>query len=90
MPARDPSRHTTSHYERNNATNPCDDIMSFPGMGGGLPGMTGGAGGNVDPNDPNAVQMVRGTPMEEQTARPWAGWRWSRRTLTWGVHSKKQ
>lgn len=44
--------------------------MSFPGMGGGLPGMPGGgAAGNVDPNDPNAVQMVRGAPGASSVAQ---------------------
>lgn len=51
----------TPHREphERDTRNPRDDIMSFPGMGGGLPGMPGGGAGNVDPNDPNAVQMVR-------------------------------
>lgn len=83
MPARDPSLHTTSPHEpneRNNATTLCDDIMSFPGMGGGLPGMPGGAGGNVDPNDPNAVQMVRGAPCPDQTRKAVSRVPWSRST----------
>lgn len=56
-----PDSHSlTPHPEPHPArhADPCDDIMSLPGMGGGLPGMPGGGGGNVDPNDPNAVQMV--------------------------------
>lgn len=92
MPAREPL--TPQSRAPTNATTPepvRDDIMSFPGMGGSLPGMPGGAGGNVDPNDPNAVQMVRGAlfrrsrqPVQLALALG------CRSMLTWGLHSKKR
>lgn len=84
------SYHEPHEPHERDTPNRCDDIMSFPGMGGGLPGMPGGAGGNVDPNDPNAVQMVRGVPVGGADSQATASLPGPSSTLTWGMHSKKQ